>query len=119
MKLWLAKELTQEEKDSFLNFSISKLYSFAERNRDIITNRGIYVKRDNYVICFCGKKNEEIELFVVGAQSKINEKETLEEIISDSYPTPLEYEWKDIEDVELIRGRDIYNEQLGCSEKGE
>lgn len=101
MRLWVAKELSEEDITSFLNESLSKILQFSNNHIRLIEDCGLYIRKDNYVMCFCAPRRKELELFVVGAQGAINGKENFENLISTSSPSPIEYEWKDIEETEL------------------
>lgn len=101
MRLWVAKELSEEDITSFLNESLSKILQFSNNHIRLIEDCGLYIRKDNYVMCFCAPRRKELELFVVGAQYKVNNKESFEEILNNSVPTPIEYEWRDIEETKV------------------
>ena len=105
MRLWIAKELKAEDITSFLNSSINKIAQFFDNHTRLIEDCGLYIRKDDYVLCFCAPRRKELELFVVGAQNKINEKEIFEEILEGSIPFPVEYEWEDIENTEIRQHR--------------
>lgn len=92
MKLWIAKGLMEKDIESFLESSIQNLTSFIDKHTVVIEDFGAYVKKDNYVLCFCAPRGKEVNLFVVLSVGKINSKETFEELVSSSFPKPLEYE---------------------------
>ena len=101
MRLWIAKELKAEDITSFLNSSINKIIQFFNNHTRLIEDCGLYIKKDDYILCFCAPRRKELELFMVSAQGAINGKENFEKLISTSSPSPIEYEWKDIEETEL------------------
>lgn len=101
MKIWIDQSLKREDIESFLNASFQKIATFAENHAIVIEDVGAYVKKDNYVLCFGAQRRKELELFVVPARGLINEKESFESLISTSSPSPIKYEWKDIEETEL------------------
>lgn len=101
VKIWIDRSLKREDIESFLNTSFQKIVTFAENHAIVIEDVGAYVKKDNYVLCFGAQRRKELELFVVLAQGAINGKENFENLISTSSPSPIEYEWKDIEEIEL------------------
>lgn len=101
MKILIAQELKVEDINAFLNASVAKIIQFSINHSRIIETCGIFVKKDNFVLCFCAPYRKECELFVVSKEDKINKKETFEELIKDTSPFPLEYEWIDIEETGL------------------
>ena len=53
---------------------------------------------------------------MVPAQGAINGKENFEKLISTSSPSPIEYEWKEIEDTEIrpqVNPQDFFNGFVG------
>lgn len=112
MKIWIDQSLKREDIESFLNASFQKIATFAENHAIVIEDVGAYVKKDNYVLCFGAQRRKELELFVVLAQGAINGKENFENLISTSSPSPIEYEWKEIEDTEIrpqVNPQDFFN----------
>ena len=101
MKIWIDENLKQEDIKSFLKISLQKIITFADNHAVSIEDVGAYVKKDNYVLCFGAHRRGELELFVVPARGVINGKEDFEKLVSTSSPSPIEYEWKDIEEIEL------------------
>lgn len=96
MKLWIEQGLKEEDIKSFLESSLQNIMTFIDKHTVIIEDFGVYIKKDNYVLCFCAPRGKETELFIVPFTGKINDKETFKELIDSSFPKPFEYKWEEI-----------------------
>lgn len=112
MKIWIGPSLKQNDVESFLNASIQKILLFADAHTIVIEDCGAYIRKDKYAVCFCAQRRKELQLFIAPLSGKIGGNETFDELISSVSPPPLEYEWKDIEDIELppqVNPQDFFN----------
>ena len=101
MRLWIDGDLDRGSVESFLNESFDRLTRFCQNHLRLLEDCGAFIRKESYILCFCAQRRKELELFVVSAQGAINGKENFENLISTSSSSPIEYEWKDIEEIEL------------------
>lgn len=92
MKLWIDSELKEDFSDLILN----DLIYFYNQHKKVIIENGVYLKKDNYIICFCADKKKEPQIFLVSTRGEINKKETFKELIENTSPLPCEYTWKEL-----------------------